>query len=194
MNFSTPKYNGLPDEELMRLIAKGNKHAFNEIYNRYNKRLLFFMYKLLNYDQQKAQDIMHDIFVQIIEKPHQFDSTKKFSTWLYTLAKNQCYNAVRNTTNRERLKDDAAKQIETVEQPKFTTEIDKKIFNKEIEQILYTLSQKEQLLLTLRFQQELPIKEVAQIMDCPEGSVKSGIYYLLKKLAERIPHFNPKKQ
>lgn len=194
MNFSTQKYHTLSDEELMQLVAKGNKHAFNQIYNRYNKRLLFFMYKLLNYNQQRAQDLLHDIFVQLIEKPYQFDSSKKFSTWIYTLAKNLCFNDTRNSTNRARLRDDAAQQIETVEQPKINDELDKSLFTQEIQNILATLSEKEQLLISLRFQQELSIKEVAQIMDCPEGSVKSGIYYLLKKLAVKVPHFNPKKQ
>lgn len=194
MRLSVTKYNSLTDEELMQLVGKGNKKAFNELYNRYHKRLLFFMYKLLNHNQERAQDLLHDIFMQLIEKPHQFNSSKKFSTWIYTLAKNQCYNHTRNTNNRARLKDDAAKQIETVEYPTVNTELDKKIFTQEIEQLLHTLSQKEQLLLTLRFQQELPIKEIAQIMELPEGSVKSGIYYLLKKIAVKIPHFNPKQQ
>lgn len=194
MRLSVPKYHSLTDEELMQYISKGNKKAFNELYNRYHKRLLFFMYKLLNFNQEKAQDLLHDVFVQIIEKPHRFDTNKKFSTWVYTLAKNQCYNYTRNTTNRERINDDVAQQIETVEHPTVNNEIDKSIFNKEIEQIQHTLSQKEQMILTLRFREDLTIKEIAQIMQCPEGSVKSGIYYLLKKLAERIPHFNPKKQ
>ncbi len=194
MQAITKKYTTATDEELMQHIGKGNKKAFNELYNRYHKRLLFFMYKLLNFNQEKAQDLLHDVFVQIIEKPHQFDTNKKFSTWVYTLAKNQCYNYTRNTTNRERINDDVAKQIETVEYPTINIEIDKSIFNKEIEQILHTLSQKEQMILTLRFREDLTIKEIAQIMQCPEGSVKSGIYYLLKKLAEHMPHFNPKKQ
>jgi RNA polymerase sigma-70 factor (ECF subfamily) len=194
LKFSTPKYHTLSDEELMQLVAKGNKHAFNELYNRYNKRLLFFMYKLLNYNQQKAQDLLHDIFVQLIEKPYQFDSSKKFSTWIFTLAKNLCFNDTRNNANRARLRDDAAQQIETVEQPKINDELDKSLFTQEIQNIITTLSEKEQLLISLRFQQELPIKEVAQIMDCPVGSVKSGIYYLLKKLAVKVPHFNPKTQ
>lgn len=151
------------------------------------------MYKLLNYNQERARDLMHDIFVQLIEKPQQFDSSKKFSTWIYTLAKNLCFNDLRNSGNRSRLREDAAKQIETVEEPTINKELDKALFNQEIQQILNTLTEKEQTILTLRFQQELPIKEIAEIMQCPEGSVKSGIYYLLRKLADRIPHFNPKK-
>lgn len=194
MRFTIKKYNTATDEELMQHIVKGSKTAFDELYNRYHKKLLFFMYKLLNYNQERAQDLLHDIFVQLIEKPQQFDSNKKFSTWIYTLAKNLCFNDLRNNGNRSRLREDAAKQIETVEEPTVNQQIDNAIFSQEIQQILNTLTEKEQTLLTLRFQQELPIKEIADIMQCPEGTVKSGVYYLLRKLADRIPHFNPKKQ
>lgn len=194
MALTPHKYESLSDERLMQLIANGDKAAFNSIYNRYHKRLLFFMYKLLNYNQERANDLLHDIFVQLMEKPHQFDTNKRFSTWIYTLAKNLCYNDTRNTNNRSRLKEDAAQQIDTVEEPTVNEAIDTSLFSQELQQVLGSLSEKDQLLISLRFQQELSIKEVAQIMDLPEGSVKSGIFYLLKKLAKQLPHFNPKKQ
>ncbi len=192
MSSTTNIYTTAADEELMHFIGSGNKQAFNELYSRYHKKLLFFMYKLLNYDEEKARDFLHDIFVQIIEKPQQFDTKKRFSTWVYTLAKNLCLNEIRNSTNRARLKEDAVQQTETVYQPNYATKIDGVLFQQEMEQVYSTLSEKEQLLITLRFQQELSIKEIAQIMQCPEGTVKSGIYYLLKKIAHTIPHFNPK--
>jgi RNA polymerase sigma-70 factor, ECF subfamily len=189
--FNKP-YNTFTDEELMGLIGKGVKQAFNELYARYNKRLQFFMCKILDGDTNKANDFLHDIFIQIIEKPKQFDATKKFSTWVYTLAKNMCLNERRNTTNRDRLLADAGKQQETVYNPTYAAKIDRTLFAAEIEKVYAQLSDKEQLIITLRFQQELSIKEIAEILDCPEGTVKSGIYYLLKRIAKKIPHFNPK--
>ena len=192
MQLKANTYHTAADEELMLFIGNGNKQAFNELYNRYHKKLLFFMYKLLNYNQEKAQDLLHDIFVQIIEKPTQFDANKRFSTWVYTLAKNLCLNDIRNTTNRARLLDDAIQQTETSYEPPYSAQIDGSLFNQEMQKLYETLSQKEQLIFTLRFQQELPIKEIAQILQCPEGTVKSGIFYLLKKIAQAVPQFNPK--
>lgn len=175
----------------MSLIGKGVKTAFNELYGRYDKKLHYFMLKILQYDAEKASDFLHDIFVQIIERPERFDTTKKFSTWVYTLAKNMCLNELRNIANRARLINDAGKRQETMLLPAYAAKIDASLFAKEIDKIYTELSEKEQLIITLRFQQELSIKEIAEIMDCPEGTVKSGIYYLLKRISKKIPHFNP---
>ncbi len=191
MGLFNKTYNNFTDEELMSLIGKGVKAAFNELYGRYDKKLHYFMLKILQYDAEKAGDFLHDIFVQIIEKPERFDTTKKFSTWVYTLAKNMCLNELRNTANRARLINDAGKQQETMYHPTYAAKIDADLFATEIDKIYTELNEKEQLIITLRFQQELSIKEIAEIMDCPEGTVKSGIYYLLKRISKKIPHFNP---
>ncbi|KAB2915334.1 MAG: sigma-70 family RNA polymerase sigma factor [Bacteroidetes bacterium] len=191
MGLFNKTYNNFTDEELMGLVGKGVKAAFNELYNRYDKKLHYFMLKILQYDAEKASDFLHDIFVQIIEKPERFDTTKKFSTWVYTLAKNMCLNELRNSANRARLATDAGKQQETMYNPAYVAKMDASLFATELNKIYTELSEKEQLIITLRFQQELSIKEIAEIMDCPEGTVKSGIYYLLKRIAKKIPHFNP---
>lgn len=192
MPFKAKTYTNATDEELMHLIGGGHKGALNELYGRYQKKLLFFMYKLLQNDPEKARDILQDIFIQIIEKPGMFDASQKFSTWVYTNAKNRCFNYNRDTTNRARILGEAGKQTTEAYEPNFGNTIDGGLFNKEMQKIMPTLTEKEQLLLTLRFQQELPIKEIAQIMQIPEGTVKSGIFYLLQKIAKIIPHFNPK--
>ncbi|MDL5048921.1 sigma-70 family RNA polymerase sigma factor [Oscillatoria amoena NRMC-F 0135] len=191
MGLFNKTYNNFTDEELMGLVGKGVKAAFNELYSRYDKKLHYFMLKILQYDAEKASDFLHDIFVQIIEKPERFDTTKKFSTWVYTLAKNMCLNELRNSANRARLTTDAGKQQETMYNPAYVAKMDASLFVTELNKICTELSDKEQLIITLRFQQELSIKEIAEIMDCPEGTVKSGIYYLLKRIAKKIPHFNP---
>jgi RNA polymerase sigma-70 factor, ECF subfamily len=192
LQFFNKPYAAFTDEELMGLIGKGVKQAFTELYGRYNKKLQFFMLKMLGYDTEKANDFLHDIFIIIIETPNRFDINKKFSTWVYTLAKNMCINELRNNSNRARLVNDAISQQETTYAPTYAATIDKTLFNNEFEKIYAELDEKEQLIITLRFQQELSIKEIAEILGCPEGTVKSGIYYLLKRIAKKIPHFNPK--
>lgn len=191
MGLFNKTYNNFTDEELMGLVGKGVKTAFNELYGRYDKKLHFFMLKILQYDAEKASDFLHDIFVQLIERPERFDTSKKFSTWVYTLAKNMCLNELRNSANRSRLATDAGSQQETMYNPAYVAKMDATLFATEIDKIYTGLNEKEQLIITLRFQQELSIKEIAEIMDCPEGTVKSGIYYLLKRIAKKIPHFNP---
>ena len=72
---SYKKYN---DEELMKFVQEHNYSAFDELHTRYSKRLLHFMFKMLNNDEEKAQDLLQDLFMKIVERPHMFDTSKKF--------------------------------------------------------------------------------------------------------------------
>lgn len=74
--------NCLLDEELMGLLAGGEQTAFDELYQRYATPLLNFFYRMLNHDRERAEDLLHDLFLVVIEQPERFDSTRRFSTWL----------------------------------------------------------------------------------------------------------------
>ena len=93
------------DESLMLLLQKGSTGASEEIYKRYSQRLLALMYRMLNCNEALAQDILHDMFVQLIEKPELFDASKKFKPWIYTIAANACRKTYRGkkTENLEQL-------------------------------------------------------------------------------------------
>ena len=69
--------------------------------------------------------------------------------------------------------------------------LDHKQLRVELQHIYKGLNERDRSIFVLRFQHELPIKDIAEILGCPEGTVKSGIYYLLKKIAYKIPHFKP---
>ncbi|MHB9142065.1 MAG: RNA polymerase sigma factor, partial [Paludibacter sp.] len=84
------------DEELMSLLTKGGQSAFDELYSRYSKPLLNFFFRMLNSDREKAEDLLHDLFLKVIEKPEIFDVNKKFNTWFYTLASNMIKNEYRS--------------------------------------------------------------------------------------------------
>jgi RNA polymerase sigma-70 factor (ECF subfamily) len=88
------------DEELMSLVKTGREMAFEELYQRYSKRMLFYFHRNFYGDGEKAQDFLQDLFLKIIEKSNYFDVNKKFSTWIYTLASNLCKNEFRKNAVR----------------------------------------------------------------------------------------------
>ena len=59
------KYSSQSDEQLMTLVGRGEIPAFDEIYSRYGKRLLFYFHRMLGQDEPKAQDLLHDLFLKI---------------------------------------------------------------------------------------------------------------------------------
>jgi RNA polymerase sigma-70 factor (ECF subfamily) len=181
------------DEELPGLIARGRKDAFSELYSRYSGRLLNYLCRLLNNDREKAEDFLHDLFLKIIERPGMFDPSYRFSTWIYTLATNMCRNEYRNKETRQRLLvenisflEDILKGGEIIEE-----KLDRHAFRAGLQDALGQLDQTQREIIVLRFQEELSIKEIADILDCPEGTVKSRLFYTLKKLAVKLQMFNP---
>ncbi len=132
---------------------------------------------------------VEEVFIKIIDAPTQFDSQKKFSTWVYSITTNSCLNILRNEKNRSRLLD------ENMQQPGdqvfvMHPNMDYHLLKQRINDVYAGLSEKEKNIFVLRFEHELPIKEIAEIISIPEGSVKSGIYYLLKKLSLHLKDFN----
>ncbi len=176
------------DEQLMLLVGKGNRRAFELLYERYFDKLVWFARTFLN-NEQLAEDTVQEIFIKIITNPSHFDTEKRFSTWVYTSVGNSSKNVLRNQKNQERLHNEKFQEAAYDNVPND----DKLFLKKHIADILMQLNEKEQMIFKLRFEQDLPIKEIAEILAIPEGSVKSGIYYMLKKMSLQLKEFRYEK-
>ncbi|HYG51606.1 MAG TPA: sigma-70 family RNA polymerase sigma factor [Flavobacteriales bacterium] len=189
MGFFTA-YKKWTDEQLMVAIGKNDYRAFDELHKRYNKRLLFFMLKMLNNDGQKAQDLLQDLFLKIVERPHLFNPEKKFISWVFTVAANMC-----RTVHR-----DAKNEIST-EEPAFSegysngdeliARFDAVAFQAELGRALDALPYEHKETFILRFQEGFSLQEISMMMNCSVGTVKSRIYYTTRKLAMDLEAFRP---
>ncbi len=188
-SFSYKKYS---DEELMSLIGNGDSTYLKELYNRYSNKLLFYFYRMLGGDEEKAQDFLQDVFLKIIEKPDQFNEKMKFSTWIFTIASNLCKNEYRRMKVRETTRNepdmDHHEQVNTINQIHKINQID---FEKAVQQELRKMDPEQRSTFILRFQENLSIKEIGEILNCSPGTVKSRIFYTTKKLASCLKEYNP---
>lgn len=165
----------------MQEVRKGNRQAFEHLYDRYFDKLVWFARQFVG-DLHLAEDIVQEVFIKIIEQPELFDINQRFSTWVYTLTANRCKNLLRNEQNRTALMMKEQFPEETHMQHRY----DERLYREAIASVIDTCSDKEKTLFVLRFEHDLPVKEIARVTELPEGSVKSGIYYLLKKLTQKI--------
>lgn len=172
----------------MLFIVKGKEQAFNELYQRYAKKMLYFFYTKLYQDQEKANDFVQILFLKIIEHPEKFDATQKFSTWFYTLAYNLCKNEYRkNETTQNFIEGFEATPNESILAN--TTQYDIDYFNQQLMLQLNKLGENHKETFILRYQQELTIKEISELMNCAEGTVKSRLFYTTKTLAQKLKEF-----
>lgn len=173
------------DEILIKRIAALDEDAFMKIYDRYAQRMLRYFYRMLYQDEELAQDFVQDLFLKLVEKADSFNPKQKFSTWIYTLAANMCKNEYRKRKVRDRFKQESSYNENIVESG-IEDFIDRASFKQELSEALEVLSPEQRSVFVLRYQEDLSLKEISVISQCAEGTVKSRIYYGLKKLAQKL--------
>ncbi len=194
MRLFQKNYSDTSDEDLMRLCAQGDSRAFNEIYERYSSRLLNYFYRMLWKDREKAEDFVHDLFTKIVNKPELFNPERTFKTWVFSVANNMC----KNEYKKQEVRKNTSNGLENHQVVGQTDEdlvggIDKKKFNEVLDKELESLDEKHKSTFIMRYRDEMSIKEISDILDISEGTVKSRIFYTIKKLAPKLQMFDPKK-
>jgi RNA polymerase sigma-70 factor (ECF subfamily) len=83
------------DSGIVAAHLNGDPQAFEELVDRYQRRLLNFVYRTIG-DRERAEDLVQEVFIRVHRHLARFDQTKKFSTWIYTIASNLAKNELRN--------------------------------------------------------------------------------------------------
>ncbi len=190
MALFSKEYDRLGDERLMELIVRGDEKAFGAIYDRYSRRLLNYFHRMLWHDREKAQDFLQDLFTKIAQKPASYDASRPFQTWIFSVANNMCKNAYRH---EEVVKAAAVYMKNGIdrEEAKDGIGVDHENFRERLDEELSRLDPDHKATFVMRYHEDMAIKEIAAAFGCSEGTVKSRLFYTLKKLAERLKEFDP---
>lgn len=172
---------GLSDEELMDKACGGSERALEEIYQRYSQPLLRYFYRMLWQDKNKAEDFLHDLFIKIMERQGQFDSSRKLSTWMYSIAHNMCKNEYRKQAFRTSVQ--YLHNGNAISDESITQQMDHESFHIILERLLNEEGEEARTLFILRHELDMSFAEIGEVVCCPEGTVKSRLFYLKKKLA-----------
>jgi RNA polymerase sigma-70 factor (ECF subfamily) len=192
MKVTSQNLKNTSDEELMNLVTSGNKLAFSELYDRYAGKMLNFFFKMLNRDSEKARDFTQDLFIKIAEKPQLYDSQRKFSTWIYTVAGNMCKNEYRKLAVRKNISgEDAAleKTLVGSDHKEMDEKMDRTELFIKLDEAVSELDESHKTPFILRYKDELSIKEIADIMGISEGTIKSRLFYTLRKLGDKLKDY-----
>ncbi|MBL7828300.1 MAG: RNA polymerase sigma factor [Saprospiraceae bacterium] len=178
MFFAKRNFDQESDESLMQAVANGNERAFAALYDRYSVRIHRFFVRMLQGDFARAEDLTQDLFLKVIEKAGYFDPEKSFRTWLYVLAYNLCKNEFRRPPAPVPME-------ETVEEEIFE-KMDRELFDQRLRICIDHLGETHQTCFVLRYQEGLSILEIAEIIGCPEGTVKSRLHHALRQVCAQM--------
>ena len=180
------------DEQLMLLFQGGNENAYIELVNRYKNKLINFIFNYLG-DIESSEDVVQETMIKLYQKKHYYKEIAKFSTWLYTIAKNLANTELRKRKQRKTTllsqfsKDDKMYDLPSNDN-EVGQEIQTEIVNKIIREAVNKLSEKFKTVITLRDIQQLSYEDISEIIDVPIGTVKSRINRARLQLQVELKH------
>ena len=183
------RYHKLSDEELMVQVMDHHSHpAIVELHSRYSQKLLGYFMKMLNKDLDLSQDFVQEIFLKILEKKHLYDPSKKFYTWLFTIASNMCKTSYRRVPFN-RISDDGYELNQSIHLNENLA--DKENFKQLLLESIETLEFGQKTVFVLRYMEQFSLNEIAEIMEISTGTVKSRLFYATQKIAKQLSIYDP---
>lgn len=173
----------MEDFKLIRNCQKGNKAAFQELITKYHPLVSGFLIKLTR-NAQHAEDLTQDTFLKVIKNIEKFDLNKtgKFSTYIITIAKNCYLDEIKKEVRYKRFQSINA-QCDTGDP---TIDLEETIINKldgqAVLDSLENLTEEQQIVIKLKYIEELTLKEIGRILNLEPKTVKSRIHNGVEKL------------
>ena len=174
---------------LLQQIGQGDRQSFETLYDRFSRVLFSTAYRVLN-NQQAAEDVLQDVFVQIWEKAPLFDPTRgKPMTWAITLTRNKAIDRLRSTVRRGRLQDEIQRESQTSEQFDDRSSFDalaSEDTGKIVREAIQKLSKDQRQAIELAYFSSLTQTEIAGRLNEPLGTIKARIRRGMTRLRDLL--------
>jgi len=183
-----------PDAALMLLVKQGDNAAFALLVDKYKQPIMNLAYRMLR-DLTEAEDLAQNVFIQVHKSAARYEVSSKFSTWLFTIARNLCLNEIRRRS-RHPAESIEAPYYQHEDQPRQQFE-DKKItsppdsllhgeLEQKVDQALASLPENQRTAILLCRQNELSYEEIAKVLGCSLSATKSLIHRGRETLKQKL--------
>jgi RNA polymerase sigma-70 factor (ECF subfamily) len=171
------------DATIVTSFLNGEERAFTVLVERYQTRLLNFIYRTIG-DRDRAEDLVQEVFIRVYRHLHRFDRSKKFSTWVYTIASNLAKNELRNRSRNPLVlfqtmqgsSDDEDRPLQFEDSTARPDDLYRKRHLRElVEDTVAKLPEHHRQVFVLRELEGKSYEEIAEITDCNLGTVKSRL-------------------
>jgi|TARA_B100000470_G_scaffold220082_1_gene207972 RNA polymerase sigma-70 factor (ECF subfamily) len=181
----------LTDEKLIARFQDGDINAYNELVHRYKDRLLNFVFRYFN-NREQAEDVVQDTMIKLYTHASYYKNIAKFSTWIYTIAKNNALTELRKNKRKQTVSlwTNEGKPIDIEMKDEL---LEQTVYNKmaveELNKYLDEIPENFRIAVVLRDFQELSYEEISKILEIPLGTIKSRINRGRIQLSEKMKHF-----
>jgi RNA polymerase sigma-70 factor (ECF subfamily) len=169
----------IDDASLIQRCLDGDEACMRVLVERFQGIVFGLCHRMLGH-REDAEDVAQDVFLRVFRSLHKWDSSRPFKPWLLTIAANRCRTAL---SKRRRVPVATELQIHP---PTVAAELESLGLSEELQLALGELRDDYRMCFVLFHQQELSCAEVAEIMQCPEGTVKTWLHRARRKLADSL--------
>lgn len=183
-----------PDAALMLRVKQGDATAFATLVEKYKQPVMNLAWRTLR-DETEAEDLAQNVFVQAWKSAERYQAKAKFSTWLFTIARNLCLNEIRRRTRHpaesldQTREDDGEQPLLQVEDKRLAAAPDELLrgeLEHKVDEALRALPENQRLALALCRQDELSYEEIAEVLGCSLSATKSLIHRARETLKARL--------
>jgi RNA polymerase sigma-70 factor (ECF subfamily) len=183
-----------PDAALMLRVKQGDSGAFAGLVDKYKQPVLNLAFRMLR-DSTEAEDLAQSVFVQVYKSAHRYEVSSKFSTWLFTIARNLCLNEIRRRsrhpadsldTPHPEHEDQPLQQVEDRKTSSPPENLLRQELESKIEEALQQLPENQRLAVLLCRQEELSYEDIARVLNCSLSATKSLIHRGRETLKQQL--------
>lgn len=178
------------DEEIVPLVLQ-DQDNFLYLMRRYEEKLSRYIRRISGVSQEDVDDLLQEIFIKVYENLNGFDTSLKFSSWIYRIAHNQTISNYRKVKSRPitlSFDDDPALANKVSFNQDIIKELDRELDSQSIKKILAKMDEKYREVLILKFIEEKDYTEISDILQKPIGTVGALINrgkQQFKKIADK---------
>ncbi len=181
------------DETLMQAFCEGDARAFETLVTRHQRGVYNFLLRSVH-NQSRAEELLQEVFLRVVRSKGRYTPTAKFSTWLYSIARNLCVDESRRARFRRHQSLDAprrgadgdagAAMISSIPSSAVPTDeaAEAPTIRKRLSEAVANLPLEQREVFLLRQVSGLSFREIAETVEIPENTVKSRMRYALEKL------------
>lgn len=167
------------DGQLLARIAKGDHEAVTALYQRLERPLFAFLVKILR-DREAAADVLNDTMLDVWRQAGRFEGKSSVATWIYAIAHHKAVSWLRRRREVE-LNDETQAEIAD-DAPLADSRLAAADVAQTIARLMDKLSVDHRVVLQLAYFQEFNVSQIAEILDCPENTVKTRMFYARQRL------------
>lgn len=171
-------------KNVLKALKKGERAAFTNIFNCYQRELYFFVFSITK-SKYSTEEIIQDVFIKVWDNRKNINLSKSFDSYIFTIARNLTYNHLRSVSNRESLKQELWHNI-SLTSKKMEDDIIFSEYTDIVNEILLTLPKQKQSIYALSREEGKSNQEIADLLGISQKTVKNHLWKTLQVIKEQL--------